>query len=200
MFNQPNSFLTAEFVIDEKPVSVYTPEVAVEDDQEPGLNLVSMRNVVSVYQRDDLVSQMAQILLDQHDLMLKTKQLEKKGAGDDEFGRFVKHLLPFLDNFQHLLDLARERPPSEELDGWLKSTESLYFRIVNLLDTYGLQFINCVGKPVDLNYQEVVEYRPSAEHKNETVIREVAKGIVFRGRLMRDAKVVVAYTPEAEGN
>ncbi len=62
--------------------------------------------------------------------------------GGDEFGRFVRGLLPFMDNFAHLLDMAREKPPSAELTNWLKGVEALYFRIVSLMETYDLRFIN----------------------------------------------------------
>ena len=50
-----------------------------------------------------------------------------------------------------------------------------------------------MGKKVDLNLHEVVEYRASADHPNDTVIGERQKGYVLRGKLLRDAKVVVAY-------
>lgn len=140
----------------------------------------------------DLLTQLADIMLEQVKLADKARRLEARGAGDDEFGRFVRQALPFLDNFARLLDMAREYPASEELNNWLKSVEALYFRLVNLLESFGLVFINSIGKPVDLDFHEVVEYRNTREHSHNTVIRELQKGIVFRGRLIRDAKVVVA--------
>lgn len=104
----------------------------------------------------------------------------------------MRQVLPFLDNYAHLLDLAREHPPSEEITNWLRSVEALYFRIVNLLESYGLRFINSIGKVVDLDYHEVIDYRPTLQHPHNTIIKELQKGVVFRGRLLRDAKVVVA--------
>ncbi len=62
-----------------------------------------------------------------------------------------------------------------------------------MLESYGLFQLKAVGAKVDLNLHEVVEYRPSTDHMNEIVISERQKGYVFRGKLMRDAKVVVAY-------
>lgn len=140
----------------------------------------------------DLKTQIENLLLEQVRLTEKAKHLESRRVGDDEFGRFVKQALPFLDNFHRLLELARENPPSEEVDSWLRNVEALYFRLVNLLETYGFVFINSVGKKIDLDYHEVIEYRASPDHAPDTVIRELQKGVVFRGRLLRDAKVIVA--------
>ncbi|HOR29183.1 MAG TPA: nucleotide exchange factor GrpE [Candidatus Sumerlaeota bacterium] len=141
----------------------------------------------------DLLTQMTELLAEQARLELKTRQLEMNaGAGDDEFGRFVRQLLPFVDNYSHLLDMAREQSHDPELDAWLRNIEALYFRIIRLLEDFGLRFISSVGKQVDLDYQEVVEYRRTDEYPHNTVIRELQKGAVFRGKLLRDAKVVVA--------
>ena len=102
-------------------------------------------------------------------------------------------LLPTLDGFDRVLSAARGYEGSEEIDNWLKSIESLYFRMLRMLESYGLFQIQAVGKKVDLNMHEVVEYRSSANYGNDIVISERQKGYVFRGRLLRDAKVVVAH-------
>lgn len=145
------------------------------------------------------MSQMEALLLEQVRLAEKARLLEMKGAGNDEFGRFVKQLLPFLDNFAHLLDMARERPPSEEVNNWLKSVEALYFRITSLLETFDLRFVNSIGKEVNLDIHEVIDYRFTDQFPHNTVIKEHSKGVVFRGHLLRDAKVVVACNPKGEG-
>jgi molecular chaperone GrpE len=140
----------------------------------------------------DLLSQMAALLVEQVRLTERARQLETSKAGDDEFGRFIRQALPFLDNFSRLLDMAREYPPSEELNNWLKSVEALYYRIINLLESYGLRFINSIGKVVNLDLHEVVDYRLTDQYPHDTIMKEMQKGVVFRGRLLRDAKVVVA--------
>ena len=135
---------------------------------------------------------MSALLIEQVRLTERARQLEMSKAGDDEFGRFVRQALPFLDNFARLLDMAREYPPTEELNNWLKSVEALYYRIINLLESYGLRFINSIGKVVNLDLHEVVDYRTTDQYPHDTIMKEMQKGVVFRGRLLRDAKVVVA--------
>jgi molecular chaperone GrpE len=172
-----------EFAVDEQPLPIWQEDVgatAQGQDVEPGAS-------------QDLLTQMQHLLLEQVRLAERAKFLEKNKGNDDEFGRFARQALPFLDNFHRLLELARENPPSDEVMQWLKNVEALYFRIVSLLENFGVVFINSAGKPVDLNYHEVVEVRRSDEYPPDTVIKELQKGVVFRGRLLRDAKVIVSH-------
>ena len=194
------AFFPQEFVIDERPVPIYVPERAAGKEPAELSGDGADRQNFGEMQSPDLLSQMAELLLEQVRLAEKARQLELNNAGDDEFGRFVRHVLPFLDNFARLLDMAREHEVSTEISDWLRSVESLYYRLVTLLDYYGLRFINSMGKIVDLNVHEVVDYRITSEYPHNTIIKEMQKGIVFRGRLLRDAKVVVACNSQEDRN
>jgi len=166
------SLVKDQFVVDEKPVPVY---LSPDED------------------RDDLFALASKIMQENDRLQNLNEQLQKRSASPADLEKLIKGLLPTLDSFDRVLHLARGFPKSEELDNWLKSVESIYFRLLNMLETYGLFQMKSVGAKVDLNVHEVVEYRPSTEHVNETIISERQKGYVFRGKLLRDAKVVVAY-------
>jgi molecular chaperone GrpE (heat shock protein) len=48
------------------------------------------------------------------------------------------------------------------------------------------------GKLVNFDIHDVVEYRRTNQYPHNTVIKELQKGVVFRDRLLREAKVVVA--------
>jgi len=181
-----------EFVIDEGPVEVYVPEERAPEAEGAAEGGVSFDLIFGRAKGQDLLAQMTDLMLEQVRLVEKARQLELTKETDDEFARFVRQALPFLDNFAHLLDMARENPPSAEVNTWLRGVEALYYRIVKLFDDYGLRFINSIGKVVDLDYHEVVDYRPSSQFSHNTIIKEMQKGVVFRGRLFRDAKVVVA--------
>ncbi|AXA36314.1 Heat shock protein GrpE [Candidatus Sumerlaea chitinivorans] len=143
--------------------------------------------------RRDLLEAVSASLLEIERLQDLTEQLKHRSAQPEELEKFMRSILPTLDAFERVLSLARTYPKSEEIDNWLKAVESIYFRLLSMLENYGLYQLKCVGKKVDLNLHEVVEYRPSTEHPDETVIAERQKGYVFRGKLLRDAKVVVAY-------
>lgn len=188
-------FDPVEFVIDERPLPVHREQETEatrqsEAGEAPAAN--GRPHYFGRKQTDDIVHQISELLVEQVRLIEHARHLERGQAQSDEFERFARQVLPFVDNFSHLLDMARESQLSGEAANWLRSVEALYFRIISLLESFGLTFIDSQGKVVDLDYHEVVEYRRTNRHPHNTVIKDVQKGVVYRGRLMRDAKVIVA--------
>ncbi len=173
-------FFSDQFVIDEKPEVVYNENI---------------KTTGGVFSEDsaDFFTQVSKLLVDRENLQSKMNELKSWTRSSDELLTFVKSLLPFLDAYDFVLESARNFPVSEELTNWLKNVEGLYFRMMKTLETAGLQPLKTIGKVVDLNIHDVVEYRPSMDYSHNTVIKERQKGYIFRGRLLRDAKVVVAY-------
>jgi len=176
-------FFSDEFVIDEKPVPVYTDKTEQEN---AGGN------------SKDLLHQISKLVFEKENLLLKMQELQHWTRSSDELFLFIRSFIPFLDAFDRVLDNAREFPMTNELKNWLKSVESLYFRLINVLESSGLQPLKTIGKVVDLNFHDVVEHRKSYDHPNNIVIQERQKGYVFRGRLVRDAKVVVSYNERSQ--
>jgi hypothetical protein len=170
------SLFSTDFVIDEPKEEVY---VSPKKDEQRGA--------------DDLISLVNEVMIENERLADLTSLLEEKSGSSEDLVRFIKSLLPFLDSLERVLFLARNHPPSEEVDNWLRTVEGIYFRILNTLERFGLKAIETVGKKVNLDVHEVVEYRPSNEYPHNTVITERQKGYIFRGKILRDAKVVVAY-------
>lgn len=141
----------------------------------------------------DVVTMTADLMRENDRLHELTRELERRKGRVDESEKLIRSLLPTLDGFDRVLHLGRSYPQDDVIDNWLKSVESIYFRLLNTLENYGLYQLRTVGSKVDLNLHEVVEYRPSADYENDTIISERQKGYILRGRLLRDAKVVVAY-------
>jgi molecular chaperone GrpE len=166
------SLLAEDFVIDEQPEPIY---LSREEGQE------------------DLTEIISKMMIDNERLESLNVQLQERSGDHRETERILRNILPTLDSFDRVLHLGRSYPQSPEMDNWLKSVESIYFRLLGMLENYGLFQLNTVGNKVDLNMHEVVEYRKSEDHPNDVVISERQKGYVFRGKLLRDAKVVVAY-------
>lgn len=164
--------LAEDFVVDEKPAPVF---LSRDED------------------REDLLGLIGNVMLENERLQDINTKLSDSTHSSGETEKLLRGLLPTLDSFERVLGLARNFPVSEEIDNWLKSVESVYFRLLSMLEGFGLAQLQSVGKKVDLNLHEVVEYRASADHPNDTVIGERQKGYVLRGKLLRDAKVVVAY-------
>lgn len=148
----------------------------------------------------DVVSIVSELMREREDLreLVAKFQLRRDEKENEELEQLLKSILPFLDGLERLMKMARLQRHSEEVANWLKAIESLYFRLINILEKQGLKPIDSIGKPVDLNLHEVVEYIPSKDSPHNTVIAERQRGYIFRGKVIRDAKVVVSYKEGSE--
>ncbi|MCX8035819.1 MAG: nucleotide exchange factor GrpE [Candidatus Sumerlaeia bacterium] len=169
-------FSELEFVVDEKPVAVTVPKRPAAE-REAG---------------DDLLGQISWLLAENERLTVTTRMLEQARGESDEMFNLMKRMLPVLDGFERTLAMGRTFPDDPTLTNWLRSVESVYFRLKNLLEKIGLFGMEDIGKPVNLDLHEVVEYRYSPDHKPDTIMAIRQRGYVFRGRLLREAQVVVA--------
>lgn len=132
----------------------------------------------------------------------RAEALARRGApeGQDSGGRdhqewrqHARSMLPALDALDRLVDLGeRSEDQSEAFRNWLLSVKALRVRLVRTMENIGLKAVASVGSPVDLEVHDVVAVVPAGEFPPNTVVEEQIKGYLFRGSLLRDAKVVVA--------
>lgn len=146
----------------------------------------------------DLVSTLSEILAENTRLERLSQELKPASAQDDEFGRFARKAIPIVDALDRIVELGKEHGESEEMRGWFESVESLYDRVLRTLEAHDLHVMQCLGQPVDFGLHDVIELRRTREYPHHTVIQEIRKGIVFRDRVLRDAKVVVALNEDEE--
>jgi molecular chaperone GrpE (heat shock protein) len=149
--------------------------------------------------RADLISTLSEVIAERGRLERLSQELKPASAQDDEFGRFARQAIPIIDGLERIIELGKEHAASTELSGWIESVEALYQRVLRVFENYDLKVIHCVGQKVDFGLHDVIEYRRTRDRPHDTVIQEIRKGIVFRGRVLRDAKVVVAYNPDQNG-
>jgi len=173
-------FKELEFVIDEQPVAVAQTFVQAAREEKPV----------------DFLAQIGALLEEKERLAVMVRLLERHRSGADETEKLVRRLLPVLDGFERILEAARDFPAYHQIANWLKSVEGVYFRLKDVLEKMGLAAIEPVGQPVNLDLHEVVECRRSPDHEPGTIIAVRQRGYVFRGRLLRDAQVVVASDDE----
>ena len=178
------SLFSNDFTIDESREEIFSHAVAADS--------TSTREVT---EQEDLITLISRVMVENERLQDIKDELEMRSASPRLMENFMRRMVTLLDGFERILGLARTHLPSRELDNWLKSVETLYYRLLHILEKYGLRTFDTVGKPVDLDYNEVVEYRPTIDHPPDTVISERQKGYLLNGKLIRDAKVVVAYNP-----
>jgi len=169
-------FNEIEFVLDEQPVAM------------------AERSSFAAERRagEDLVGQLSALLAENERLIVTSRLLEQTKGESDEMMNLMRRALPVLDGFDRILATGREFPDDHPVTNWLRSVEGLYFRLKNLLEKHGLVSLEVVGQPVNLDRDEVIEYRYSPEHRPDTVIAVRQRGYAFRERLLREVQVVVA--------
>jgi molecular chaperone GrpE len=69
---------------------------------------------------------------------------------------------------------------------------SIQRQIHQLLEQRGVLTFESVGQPFDPSLHEAVDTEPSHKHPDATICREVEKGYLWEGKVLRAAKVVVA--------
>lgn len=98
----------------------------------------------------------------------------------------VRQILPVLDDFERGLKAAA--PDSEFVRGF----ELIYQRLYETLRKLGLEPLTALGQPFDPNLHHAVERVATEESEENTVLEELQRGYIFRGKLLRPALVKVA--------
>jgi molecular chaperone GrpE len=175
--------LTRQFVVDERPEPIYPAS-----DLPEGVQAVA---------EADLLTLVARVMVENERLVELTDRLERQaGAGSDqEVLRLAKSLLPVLDSFDRVLEMGRGFEATEVFANWLVSIESIQSRLTQTLMRLGLEPLDPLGQEVDLDRDEVVEVRATRETPSNRILEVRRKGYRFRGKMIRDAQVVVAQNP-----
>src|SRR5262249_29552332 len=69
---------------------------------------------------------------------------------------------------------------------------SIQRQIHQLLDQRGVMSFDSVGKKFDPSFHQAVDTEPSRKYPEATVSREIEKGYLWAGKVLRAARVVVA--------
>lgn len=181
--------LAPDFTIDERPISIHSGPMTTME--------LSLLDESSSAAPRDVISLVSAMMRREEKARLEAEEARNRPVEDRQFLLLIKQMLPYLDSFDHVLEAGRDMTPSDEVNNWLKSVEMLYFRILKILERFGLVQLRTLGQSVNLDIHDVVEYRFSAHQAADTVIAERQKGYVLDNKLLRDAKVVVARSPRS---
>ena len=98
----------------------------------------------------------------------------------------VKALLPILDDFERAL----KQECSDA--GYAKGVALIYQRLFEALKKLGLEPIEAVGAIFDPNLHHAVEMVPTQDVEDHTIVDDLLRGYLFKGRLLRASMVRVA--------
>lgn len=159
-------------------------------------------------QRDNYVRAMAEM----ENLKKRLGQLYEQRL-QEEKRRLLRRFLEVADNLERALAVARHHDQAGE--GLLKGVELTYRDLQRMLAQEGVEAMNVVGRPFDPRLHEAVEMVPwqmtaqtadeirqaqagataRRDDPGEIVVAEVQKGYLYKGQLLRPAKVRVAKPP-----
>jgi len=105
--------------------------------------------------------------------------------------QLVEKLLPVLDSFEKALPSLRGKAA--------KGMKMIHEGLMKVLRDEGLEEIPAVGKKFDPYRHEVVGERSSEDCDAGTIIEEVQKGYMFKSKLLRASKVIVAKEGDEDG-
>jgi molecular chaperone GrpE len=113
------------------------------------------------------------------------KRLERHYAEqlEEEKKRFLRIFLTVADNLERALTYSG--------DGLREGVQLTYQELQRLLSQEGVEPIEAIGKPFDPYYHEAVD-TVDGDQDQETVVEERRKGYLYRGELLRPARVKVA--------
>ena len=119
------------------------------------------------------------------------KRLEREKADLLQFANenLIKELLPVVDHLDLALEHGRQvATPAPFLEG----LELVHQGFLKALDRFGVTPLVAVGQQFDPAYHNAVLQESAPEVPDYTVLKELQKGYLLHGRLLRPAMVIVA--------
>lgn len=123
--------------------------------------------------------------------------LEKES---DANRNLIGKLLPVLDNLDRAIDASKNGAENNEaLKSFFQGIQMIDQQIHHILENEGLKHFNSKGDEFDPTRHDAVLSVETEEHEPNTVLNEVEKGFVFRGKVLRHARVTVSKKPGEPG-
>ena len=110
--------------------------------------------------------------------------------------QLVACLINIIDDLESAIAAGETTENKEAL---LEGIKMVHKNLEKLLESEGLEKLECVGKAFDPNMHEILAQIPTEEHQNGTVLEEARKGFMFKGKVLRPSVVKIACNT-SEGN
>jgi len=100
-----------------------------------------------------------------------------------------KIILDFLTVYE---DFIRTKDAYEKEGGNVDSLNGIIKNMETILDHYEVKPIEAEGKKLDPKLHEVVQEIEDNDHEEGTIVKEITKGYIIRGEVMKYSKVCVS--------
>ena len=89
-------------------------------------------------------------------------------------------------------DFIRARDAYEKEGGNVDNLNGIIKNMESILGNYDVKPIETEGKKFDPKFHEVIQELEDNEHEEGTIVKEIAKGYIIRGEVMKYSKVCVS--------
>ena len=154
----------------------------------PGDELTALRQ-----ERDDLMARLQRVSADYVNYQ---KRAQKDLAQSREYANeaLIKALLVVLDDMERALQAAREHAQGD--NPLLTGMQLVYDKALQVLGAFGVEPVEAEGKPFDPQVHQAVSMQATDQRPPQTVLAQLQRGYLLKGRVLRPASVVVAVAPQ----
>jgi molecular chaperone GrpE len=127
----------------------------------------------------------------------KRAKKEKEDLAKFANESLIKDILPVIDNLDKAISHAKDNDGNNST-GLLEGVSLTLEVMKKALEKAGLKEIVAEGKPFDPNFHEAILQQENSEVKPGHIIKELQRGYILNGRLIRPSMVIVAQGKKDE--
>ncbi|MDR1728849.1 MAG: nucleotide exchange factor GrpE [Acidobacteriota bacterium] len=137
----------------------------------------------------------------------KRAEREKSDLRVASQGAILQTLLPMVDGFDRAMQYFAAEPegaaaanPAASVARYREGVELLHRQVLEALAQAGATPIETEGREFDPNLHEALSREMTTAVEEGTIVKELRRGYMFNGKLLRPAQVIVAVPPTTSGN
>ena len=108
---------------------------------------------------------------------------------------FIVKLLPVVDDFERSID---HMDSATDVKSIKEGVMLIYNKLMKILSEQGVEKIEAIGKPFDVEYHEAMLQRKAENVEPHTVLDEIEKGYMYKDKVIRHSKVIVSEDLDEE--
>jgi len=122
------------------------------------------------------------------------RQGERRAQDAEQYaiGNFARELLQVVDNLRRAIDAGAGDAEASKGGGLLEGVAATERILTQILNRFGVEELNALNEPFDPRKHEAVMETDETEQPPGNVAQVLENGYMFRDRLLRPARVVVA--------
>ena len=110
---------------------------------------------------------------------------------------FIVKLLPVVDDFERSID---HMDSAKDVESIKQGVMLIYNKLMKILTEQGVEKIEAIGKPFNVEYHEAMLQRKAEDVEPHTVLDEIEKGYMYKDKVIRHSKVIVSEDLDEESS